>query len=427
MRKVNIGIIGFGTVGSGVAKVISGRASLLRERLGVNIVLKWVCDKDLKNRRAVRLPKGVFTTDVNKVINDPDVDIVVELIGGIHPAKEIIFAALKNGKDVVTANKALLADQGASIFRFAKANGRKVYFEASVGGGIPVIKALREGLAANKISAIFGIINGTSNYVLSRMDKTGCDFKDALKEAQRLGYAERNPSLDINGGDSAHKLAILASIAFNRDVTYKDIYVEGISRISHSDIEYARELNSRIKLLAIAKLSGDNLELRVHPTLISMDHPLAGVDGVFNAVYILGDLVGEELFYGKGAGSLPAASAVISDIVDLAKCVDIFAAESAVFGRGKRIKNISDISSKFYIRFSCIDRPGVFAKIADILGKNNISIASVIQKERRREKTVPVIILTHEAPEASVRKALKNIDALSNVKGKSVSIRMEQL
>lgn len=439
MKKVNVGLIGFGTIGSGVVKVLQERKSLLKDLTGVDIELKYVCDKDLSSDRGVRVGRRLLITDVDKILKDPDIDIVVELIGGIHPAKEIILSALKKGKDVVTANKALLAREGDIIFDSAGKFKREVRFEASVGGGIPIIKALREGLVSNKISEIYGIINGTCNYILSRMSDERCDYKVALKAAQKMGVAEADPKLDVSGADSAHKLILLAGLSFGVFAKPEQVYCEGILDIEPRDIAYAKEMGYAIKLLAITKRSRGEIELRVHPTLVPDWHLLADVKGVYNAIYVKGDLVGETLFYGEGAGKFPTASAVVSDIVDLAGChargsghpvMDSCFPPSGTSRRNDivlKIKKIGDIKTKYYIRFSALDKPGVLAKISGILGKNDISIANVTQKEERVAGAAPVVVMTHEATESKMRNALRLIDRLPAIKRKSVAIRIESL
>ncbi|MCX5710452.1 MAG: homoserine dehydrogenase, partial [Candidatus Omnitrophica bacterium] len=312
MRKINVGLIGFGNIGSGVVKILHERKALLTDKIGFEINIKRICDKDISAKRNVAVDRSLFTKDASAVIDDVQIDVVVELIGGIHPAKEFIMAALKKGKNVVTANKALLAECGSELFALAADKGKNIYFEASVGGGIPILKSLREGLVANRFNSIYGIVNGTSNYVLSQMSQNSLGFHQALKEAQAKGFAEKDPTFDIVGIDSAHKLVLLTYLAFGRMVSLDDLYIEGISRISLSDVEYAKELGLEIKLLAIAKKKDDGLEVRVHPTLIPQSHLLASVDGVYNAIYVSSDLAGNLLFYGPGAGQLSAASAVVS-------------------------------------------------------------------------------------------------------------------
>lgn len=429
-NKINIGVIGFGTIGSSVVKLLLERRLIFRERTSIDLNLAAVCDKDLRSKRDVKVPKAMMTDDIDKVITDPSIDIVVELIGGIHPAKEIVGRALGLGKHVVTANKLLLATEGEGIFKKAEEAGKEILFEASVGGGIPIIKSIREGMIGNTFHSIFGILNGTSNYILSRMSSEGYPFKKALEEAQLKGYAERDPSLDIKGWDSAHKLAILSFLAFGKRVDIKDIYVEGISGISPFDIQYAKEMGYVLKLLAIAKRDGESLEVRVHPTLLPEEHLMSSVSGVYNAIFVDADLVGKQLFYGEGAGKLPTASAVLSDIMDIAYTIAYgrIPGKFAVPARSeiKNIKKIEEVYMKYYVHFSAIDKPGVLAKIAHLLGKNNISIASVVQKERREASIVPVVMLTHGSKEKDMQEALKSIDKLPAIKRKSVLIRVER-
>ncbi len=430
MKIINVGLIGFGTIGSGVVKVFNEKTFLL-EKLGIKLALKAVCDQDITTKREVYLDEKLLTGDVNKILHDPEINIVIELMGGIHPAKEFILEALKNKKFVVTANKALLAEEGDDIFKAAKENGVDVFFEASVGGGIPIIKVLREGLIANQIESIYGIINGTSNYVLTQMYQKGCDFKTALGEAQRKGYAEKDPSLDINGIDCAHKIAILAKICFDRQISLRDVYVEGIEDIDLSDIRYADELGFCIKLLAIAKRMNNMLQLRVHPALLPKKHLLSNVYGVFNAIFINADLVGETLLVGKGAGQLPTTSSVISDLLSIAEkigqvgCCSLL--ELPLDVKNKKICPMDEIEMRYYIRFSALDEPSVLSQIATILGKCNISIHSVIQQGRRQAQAVPIIMMTHEAKEKDLRQALNEIDNLPVIKRKSVAIRIERL
>jgi homoserine dehydrogenase len=424
MKKIHIGLIGFGTIGSGVVKVLRERKKQLRDMAGVDCELKYICDRDLASDRGIWVDKKMLTRDPEKILNDPQISIVVELMGGLHPAKEIILAALRNKKDVVTANKALLAEEGPAIFEAAARFNRDVRFEASVGGGIPIIKALREGFISNRINEIYGIINGTCNYILTRMSDEGCGFAAALEAAKKLGIAEANPKLDIDGTDSAHKLVILAGLSFGAFPKLEKVHCEGITAIEPRDIRYAQEMGYAIKLLAIAKASGGGIEARVHPTFVPQGHLLANVKDVYNAIYVKGDLIGENLFYGKGAGKFPTASAVVSDIVDLAKQIR----NKLEIGNSKvKIKEMGNIESRYYIRFSALDKPGVLAKISGILGKNNISIASVTQKQERVGGAAPIVMMTHEALEARMRNALKLIDRLAVIRKKSVAIRVEPL
>ena len=446
MRKVSIGLIGFGTIGSGVTQVLLKRRAWLRDMTGVDIELTRICDKDLTSDRGVRVDRKILTPDANVILNDPSIDIVIELIGGVHPAKEIILTALSRGKDVVTANKALLAQEGKAIFEAARKFNREIRFEASVGGGIPIIKALREGFVSNKINGIYGIINGTCNYILSRMTDENCDYGSALKAAQKLGAAEANPHLDVSGMDSVHKLILLAGLSFGAFRKPDEVYREGILEIGPRDIAYARQMGYVIKLMAIAKRSAREIEMRVHPTLIPDSHLLANVGGLYNAIYVKGDLIGENLFYGEGAGKFPTASAVISDIVDMAKQtresghLNYQLLDSRFRGNDSRergndstqdnelkIKKMDDIESRYYIRFCAVDTPGVLAKISGILGKNGISIANVTQKDERVGGAAPIVMMTHSAVESRLRRALGLIDRLPVIKGKSVAIRVESL
>ena len=429
-NKINIGLIGFGSIGSGVANALMDRRDLLLKRTGMDFNLSLVCDKDLLSKRDVNIPKCMLTKDADKVINDPDIHIVVELIGGIHPAKEIVMKALSKGKHVVTANKLLLASEGMEIFQKAKDLNREIYFEASVAGGVPIIKAIREGMVGNRFSSIFGILNGTSNYILSSMSSEGSSFKTALKEAQLKGYAEKDPTLDIKGLDSCHKLAILSLLAFGKRVDIKDIYVDGIEDISNLDIRYAKELGYVIKLLAIAKRYGDELEVRVHPTLLPSEYLLSSVSGPYNAIFIEADLVGKQLIYGQGAGKLPTSSAVVSDIVDIGYKITCGKNSARVVipkdTEIKKLRKMDDVVTRYYAHFSAIDKPGVLANIADLLGRHNISIASVVQKERSKAHIVPIVMLTHEAKEKDMQVALSMINKLPAIKNKSVIIRLEK-
>lgn len=427
---INIGIIGFGTVGTGTAKILIGNRDIISRRAGFDINLRRIADVDIKRDRGIKLPKGVLTTDAEKILNDPEIDIVVELIGGKRPAKDFILKAIRNKKHVVTANKALLATEGNEIFTEAKKHGVEIGFEASVAGGIPIIKVIREGLIANRIMAVYGIINGTSNYILTKMTDEGIEFSDALKEAQRLGYAEADPTFDIEGIDSAHKLAILASLAYNIPLSFNEIYKEGIRRITSQDIEFAGELGYKIKLLAIAKASDGKVELRVHPTMVPKDYLISKVDGVFNAIYVNGDAVGDTLYYGRGAGDMPTGSSIVSDIVDIARNIKKGATGripgiGSMKSAGLKIKNIEEIEAMYYFRFSAFDKPGVLSKVSGVLGKYNISIASVIQKGRKVGEAVPLIVLAHRAKERDVVKSVAEIDKLPVVADKTLYIRVE--
>ena len=426
---INIGIIGFGTVGTGTAHILIKNRGLLRERTGIDIHLRRIADIDVKRDRGIRLPKGVLINNADSLIADPDIHVVVELIGGTTIAKEFILKAIRNGKHVVTANKALLATHGREIFQAAEKYGVRVGFEASVAGGIPIIKVIREGLVANRIKSIYGIINGTTNYILSKMSDENAGFAEVLKEAQKLGYAEADPTYDIEGIDSAHKLAILASLAYGTQFSLKDVYREGISWISSMDIEFARELGYKLKLLAITKETDGKIELRVHPTMVPEEFLISKVDGVFNAIYVEGDAVGSTLYYGRGAGDMPTGSAVVSDIADIAYTIfNKIVVQKPLFSKPEKKKNLlkmDEVRSKYFFRFSALDKPGVLSKISGILGKHNISIASVIQKDRREGKAVPLVVLTHLAKEKDVLSAIREINKLPVVAGKTVFIRVE--
>ena len=432
MPQINLGILGLGTVGSGVVKLIQEHADLLSKKIGASLCIKKIADLDLESPRGIKLDRSLLTTDGNEVVEDKEIQIVVELIGGIEAARDFSLKALRNGKHLVTANKALLALHGQEIYWAAAQNKVNLGFEASVCGGIPILRSLREGLVANRIQLMMGIINGTANYILTQMSEEGRDFASALVEAQEKGYAEADPTFDVEGYDSAHKLQILSSIAYGGYVDFDRIYVEGISSISPLDIKYAREFGYKIKLLAIAKESKGRLEVRVHPTLIPEHYILASVGGVFNAVYMKGDAVGPLLFYGQGAGQMPTASAVVSDIMEIAQDIlsgrpsrsnslPLRKAEEA----GIQIMDISEARSRYYLRVSALDKPGVLSRVSGILGDHHISIASVIQKERHAESSVPVVMMTHEAREGDARGALKEINQLEVITAETICIRVD--
>jgi len=433
MKEIKVGLIGFGTVGVGVVRILQRNSRLIEKRMGAKIVLKRVADIDLRTDRGVKLKLGILTRRAKDLIEDPEIDIIMELIGGIEPAKTYILKAIRNKKHIITANKALLALHGDEIFREAHRFGVDVNFEASVGGGIPLIRSIKEGLVANRIQSIFGILNGTSNYILSKMTNEGKSFKEVLKEAQERGYAEADPTYDIEGIDAAHKLAILIRLAFGTPIRFEEIFIGGISEITPLDIQFGREFGYRIKLLAIAKIDEGKIEARVHPTLIPEGHLLSTVEGVFNAIYIKGDAIGPTLFYGQGAGQMPTGSAVVSDLVELGRNLLVQAKgrrvpllsfqESAI--ERISLKKMEDVVMPFYMRFSALDRPGVLSKISGILGKNDISIASVIQKGRQINGAVPVVMMTHEAKEKNVHRALREIDQLGVILGKTMFIRVE--
>lgn len=432
MKEVKIGILGLGTVGSGVFELLTKNANLIEERAGVRITVKKVLVKDLRKKRKIQIDPSLLTVNPEEILNDPEISIVCELIGGINPAKEYIVKALKNGKEVVTANKAVLAECGEEIWNEAAKNDRYLGFEASVGGGIPVIKTLREALVGNNIKSIIGIVNGTSNYILTKMLEENADFKEVLKEAQRKGYAEPDPTLDINGLDAAHKISILASLAFGVYIPVSKVYVEGIENIELMDLKFAKDFGYTIKLLAFAIKDKNKVEVRVHPTLIPENHVLASVRLNYNAFYISGDFVGEILLYGLGAGKEPTASSVVSDIIDAVgyhQYKKLFMKYPLTEDKkALKIKPMEEVEFKYYFRFSAIDKPGVLSKISGILGKYGISIASVVQIGRQKKKeAVPVVMLTHETKEKNVIKALEEIDKLDVVSAPTKRYRIVEL
>lgn len=430
-KCVNVGIIGFGTVGSGTADILIKNQDIITRRLGATVVLKRIADIDLERKRDVSVPEEILTKRVEDILDDPEIDIVVELIGGLKEAKEYILTAMKRGKHVVTANKALLAECGDEIYECAVKNNVNIGFEASVCGGIPVIKALKEGLCANRISSITGILNGTSNFILTRMANTGMSYEEAVNEAIMLGYAEDPPDLDVNGTDAAHKIAIMVSIVMGRPFPFKMVYREGIEKLSPDDLLFGDEFGYSVKLLALAEFSGNKVQARVHPAMVPKDHILANVVDVYNAVFIEGDFVGPNLFYGLGAGRNPTGSAVVSDIISLARelnqGVNTITPPLGYQEEGEDrfdIEQMDMLKTPYYFRFSAIDKPGVLSKISGVLGNNNISIHSVIQKGREINGPVPIVMLTHEALESNVRKALSVIDTLDVLTDKTVMIRV---
>jgi homoserine dehydrogenase len=433
MKDIKVGLLGFGTIGTGVVKILLREQKLLKNKLGANIVLKKIADIDIKRDRGIKIPAGMLTKKAEEMLEDPEISIIIELIGGTKVAREYILRALRNGKHVVTANKALLSEYCDEIFFEAIKRRLEVGFEASVAGGIPIIRSIKEGLIANKFECLYGIINGTSNYILTKMGEEGKSFKDVLANAQAKGYAEADPSLDVDGIDSVHKLIILILLCFGVIVKPQDIPAEGIRTIDPIDFDFARDFGYKIKLLAIARRLKDNeIEARVHPTLIPVSSMLASVDGVYNAVNIVGDKVGSQIFIGKGAGMMPTASAVVSDLIDVSRrlihggagMASPFAFTKDAVKRAKIIE-MGKLKSRYYLRFFVTDKPGVLAKIADILGKNNVSIESVIQKGRNIDGGVPIVIVTHTAFESDLKRALKSIDSLEVVLAKSSFIRIE--
>ncbi len=433
MSEVKVGLIGFGTVGAGTVEVLTTNRELIEDRVGAAIALKRIADLDIQSDRGVKVDHGLLTTDAMEIINDPEIDVVVELIGGCDEAMAYILMAMERGKHVVTANKALIAQHGNQLFEAAERCGVDIAFEASVGGGIPIIRALREGLAANRIEAVLAILNGTSNYILTRMTEEGLSFHDALELAQKLGYAEADWTLDIDGSDAAHKLTIIVSLAFGYPCKYEDVYREGIEEISPEDIRFAAEFGYCVKLLAIARRVDDQIEARLHPAFVPLDHILANVNEAYNAIYIEGDFVGPTLFYGLGAGRRPTGSAVVSDLIDIARNhIKGVARRVSPFSFARSpaaklsLRPMDQVVSDYYFRVSALDKPGVLSRISGVLGSNNISIASVIQKKREALGSVPVVMLTHEARERDVRKSLEIIDKLDVVTEKTVLFRVER-
>jgi homoserine dehydrogenase len=432
MNHITIGLIGLGTVGTGVGRLLTEHSERIARRAGRPVRWKWAAVRDVKKARAVR-PSGVqLTTDVSRLIEDHEVDVIIETMGGTEPALHYVLAALAAGKHVVTANKALLAEHGTKIFGQARSARRAVAFEGSVGGGIPIVQALGYALAANQVQSLAAIVNGTCNFILTRMTSDGVSYQEALLEAQQLGYAEANPTLDVDGTDTAHKLAILAQLAFESNVPLGSIPRQGIDRLHSADLRYAGELGYAVKLLALAKLSEGRLELRVAPTLVKQGRPLAEVRGPYNAIRVVGDAVGDTLFYGRGAGAMPTASAIISDLIDVvtgragSPLMPNLWSESAM---PATLASPSQIKSRYYLRFTIADRPGVLAKLARVLGEHGISIASVIQHDpgddAPEESPVPLVIMTHLAVEADTRGALLEIDRLEDVHAPSVCLGVE--
>jgi len=431
MKQIKIGLIGLGTVGTGVVKILKKNSSLISQRTGCKIKISKIADLDLRRGKSLRLARGVLTKDAASVVSDPGIDIVVELIGGLEPARTLVLQALKNGKHVVTANKALLSEHGAELYAAATKHGVDIAFEASVAGGIPIIRSIREGFASDRIVNFYGILNGTANYILSRMTDEGAAFKDVLKDAQQKGYAEADPTFDIEGIDTLHKLCILIGLGYGINVPAKKIYTEGISKITSLDVEYARELGYRIKLLAICRSADGQIDARVHPTLVPEQHMLSQVQRTFNAIFLQTADVGPTMFYGRGAGMLPTGSAVVADIMAVARDAHHGGSnrvplplngEQAV---NLRIQPVREIQSRYYLRFSANDCPGVLSRIAGILGRNQISISSVIQKGRKNHGgTVSIFMITHEACESDMQKAMRQIKRLAIMRSDTMLIRI---
>lgn len=423
---IKIAILGCGTVGSGVVKLLHQNSDTIAMRAGGPISLKWVMDLDKDKCRALGIEESLITDSFDEVLNDDEVDIVVELIGGIEPAFSFITAAMNKGKHIVTANKDLIAIRGKEIFSIAEANNVDFYFEASVAGGIPIISPLKQSLAGNRIQQVIGILNGTTNYILTKMSRDGSAFEDVLAEAQKLGYAEADPSADVDGLDAARKIAILSSIAFNSRVTLDDVYVEGITKITPADIKYADELGFIIKLLAIGKETDGQIQTRVHPAFLPKNHPLAAVNDVFNAVFIQGDAVGEIMHFGRGAGQMPTASSVVGDIIEIVR--NIKQQTNGRIGctcyKEKPALSIDSLIAQFYIRMTVTDRPGVLAGIAGVFGNHNVSLATVLQKTNLAGMA-ELILITHEVKELDLRDSLIVLQEMSIVSAINNVIRLE--
>jgi len=434
MKTVKVGLIGFGTIGCGMVKILQDNQSQIQSRLGAVLEVIKIADLDITTDRGVKVDAGMLTTDAKEVLDHPDIDIVVELIGGYEPARSFILQAIENKKHVVTANKALLAKHGDEVFAAAEKNHIAVGFEASVGGAIPIIRSIKEAFVANRIQAIEGIVNGTANYVLSKMSDGNHDFETALKEAQDKGYAEADPTFDIEGIDSAHKIAVLTRLAYGTPVNLDDIYVQGISSISSLDIKCAHEFGYRIKLLAISKFDGRAIDVRVHPAMIPESKPMANVNGVLNAIMVCDDMMKENILIGHGAGSLPTGSAVVGDIVEIARNIlsgaqDRVPPQSYQTAGIQRIplKDIAEIEGEYFLRFWVLDKPGVLSRISGILGNHDISIEAVIQRVKDDNgKGVPLVMMTHQAREKNIQAALKEIDGIEEVCEKTVLIRVEK-
>lgn len=431
-QSIGIGLMGFGVVGGQVARVLTEKADILAEQAGCPLILRKikVLPSDLDRKQAREMPSQLFTTDDDEFFAEPGIDIIIEAIGGENPARDYLKRAITSGRHVVTSNKEVIAKHGAELRALAQQYEVGLRYEASVGGGIPLITPFKYDLVANEISGIYAIINGTTNYILTRMGREGIDFPVALKSAQELGYAEANPENDIEGIDANYKLAILASLAFQTQVQPEDIYHEGISRIGSRDFRYAQELGFAIKLLAIAKQAANSIEVRVHPVLIPEDSLLAKVDGVYNGILVEGDLTGKVLFYGQGAGPLPTSSAVVADTVASAQDISLGVGSRFKWKpeSGKRIKPMAEIETQYYLRMNCADRPGVLAQISKILGDLSISIASAIQKETdRTAQTAEIVLMTHPSLEKAMQQALGKLAQLEVVKEISNFIRVENI
>ncbi|HHY06545.1 MAG TPA: homoserine dehydrogenase [Clostridia bacterium] len=426
MNKVNVALLGLGTVGQGVVKILQNNKDQWVKRCNAEIKLKKVLVKNTQKKRETSLPPGVITSDWQEIVTDPEIQVVIELMGGIEPARTYILEALKHGKHIVTANKDLLAEHGEEILSTCKEVERDIYFEASVGGGIPLINPLKQSLLANNIEKVMGIVNGTTNYILTKMSQEGKNFLEALQEAQTLGYAEADPTADVAGLDAARKLAILASLAFHTRVKLQDVYVEGITKISPEDLAYAQKLGYTIKLLGIGSSQDNQIEVRVHPALIPLSHPLANVNDSFNAVFIQGDAVGETMFYGRGAGQLPTASSVVGDLIAIIKNINSNTKGHSVCTcyERKKIKPMGEVKTNYFLRLHVLDRPGVLAGIASVFGDHGVSLASVVQKGCFQD-IAELVVITHQVKEKDIQDSLQIIKKLSTTKEIVNLIRVE--
>ena len=428
MRTIRVGLIGLGTVGSGVVEIVNRHRADFASRAGVDIELARFADRNTDRFASLGVAPEQCSTDAQELIDDPSLDVIIELIGGTGAARTVVLSALSAGKSVVTANKALLASNGEEVMAAAEANGVDILFEASVGGGIPIIGPLKHSLTSNEIQTVMGIVNGTTNYMLTRMAEDGLDYDTALAEAQAKGFAEADPTADVDGLDAAAKIAILSSIAFNSRVVMSQVPAEGIRGLAPEDIAYAHEMGYTIKLLAIARRAEDGIDVRVHPTMITSTHPLASVNGVYNAIYVVGDAVGETMFFGEGAGSLPAASAVVGDVIEAARRIQSACAPSVGCTCTEKlaIRDISELETEYYVRLAVADQPGVLAAVATVFGEHGVSISSVLQK-RAEGGLAQIVYVTHVALEANVRSALAEIEALDVVETVAAVIRVEEL
>lgn len=426
-QVIKIAILGMGTVGSGVVAIMNKRGENIKNKVGTELKVEKILVKDNSKKREIELPPEVLTYNVEDILDDPEIELIVELMGGEEPAYEYITKAISKGKSVVTANKLVIAKYGDEILKLARENEVQVSFEASVAGGIPIIRPLKESLVANRIEEIYGILNGTTNYILTKMTQERIEFDKALEEAQRLGYAERDPSSDIKGFDAAYKIAILSSIAFETSVDADSIYIEGIEGVTLEDIKLADELGYVIKLLAIGKKYDDGLNIRVHPAFISKNHPLAMVNGAYNAIYLYGDAVGDVMLYGKGAGQMPTGSAVVADIIQVAKDINYNRLDTHSLGapRNQQIKEINQIDNSFYLRIQVLDKPGVMSQVTKVLGDNHVSLSAVSQKHMLTP-IVPLVLITHPVKEENMRKSLYELENLESVVKINNLIRVEK-